>query len=142
MNIMRFVVPKSLVEHVTVDSTVRQAFEKMRFHRYVAIPVIDGAGRYVGTLRNDDIFTYFLDSGRFDTRSAERDKVSEILDTAYSRPVYHNSSMNELVEKLGEHNFVPVVDDRGCFVGIILRRDILNFLFSNYMENNKEKGGN
>ena len=48
MNIMRFVVPKSLVEHVSVDSTVRQAFEKMRFHRYVAIPVIDGEGKYIG----------------------------------------------------------------------------------------------
>ena len=65
MNIMRFVVPKSLVEYVTVDSTVRQAFEKMRFHRYVAIPVIDGEGKYVGTLRNDDIFAYFLAYVRF-----------------------------------------------------------------------------
>lgn len=135
MNIMRFVVPKSQVEFVTVDNTVRQALEKMRYHRYVAIPVIDGEGRYVGTLRNDDIFTYFLDSGSFDTRSAERDGVMEILDTSYSPPVYHNSSMEELIEKVREHNFVPVVDDRGCFIGIILRRDILNFLFKIFNDN-------
>ncbi len=141
MNIMRFVVPKSLVEHVTVDSTVRQALEKMRFHRYVAIPVIDGDGKYVGTLRNDDIFTYFLEGGSFDTKSAERDKVAEILDGYYNPPVYHHSSMEELIEKVGEHNFVPVVDDRGCFIGIILRRDILNFLFKHY-SNNEKKGGN
>ena len=51
MNVMRFVVPKSLVEYVVVDNTVRQALEKMRYHRYVAIPVIDGGGMYVGTLR-------------------------------------------------------------------------------------------
>ena len=44
MNIMRFVVPKSLVEFVTLDSTVRQALEKMRYHRYAAIPVIDARG--------------------------------------------------------------------------------------------------
>ena len=140
MNIMRFVVPKSLVEYVTVDSTVRQAFEKMRFHRYVAIPVIDGEGKYVGTLRNDDIFAYFLDSGSFDTKSAERDRVSEIIDGAYASPLYHNSSMEELVERAREHNFVPVVDDRGCFVGIILRRDIMNFLF-NYYSKNEKRGG-
>ena len=78
MNIMRFVVPKSLVEYVTVDNTVRQALEKMRFHRYAAIPVIDESGAYVGTLRNDDIFAYFLDSGAFDSRSAEKDKVAKI----------------------------------------------------------------
>lgn len=137
MNIMRFVVPKSLVEFVTVDNTVRQALEKMRFHRYVAIPVIDGEGKYVGTLRNDDILSYFLDGGRFDTRSAERDMVTDILDGVYSPPVYHDSSMEELIERVREHNFVPVVDDRGCFVGIILRRDILNFLFDHYSKNEK-----
>ena len=141
MNIMRFLVPKSLVEHVTVDHTVRQALEKMRFHRYVAIPVLDDEGKYVGTLRNDDIFTYFLDSGSFDTRSAERDSVGDIVDGSYSPPLYHNSSMEDLIERVREHNFVPVVDDRGCFVGIILRRDILNFLFNHYSKNEK-KGGN
>ena len=138
MNIMRFVVPKSQVEYVTVDNTVRQALEKMRFHRYVAIPVIDGEGRYIGTLRNDDIFAYFLDSGSFDTRSAEKDKVTEIIDINYSPPLYHDSSMDELIERAGEHNFVPVADDRGCFVGIILRRDILKFLSNYYSKYEKE----
>ena len=140
MNILRFMIPKSLAVYIDSDSTVRQGIEKMRYHRYVAIPVIDGEGKYVGTLRNDDIFTYFLDSGSFDTRSAERDSVAKILDGNYSPPVYHDASMNELIEKVKEHNFVPVVDDRGCFVGIILRRDILNFLFKHYNENDK-KGG-
>ena len=135
MNIMRFVVPKSLVEYVTVDNTIRQALEKMRYHRYVAIPVIDGEGRYVGTLRNDDIFSYFLDNDGFTSRAAERDKVAELLDRNYSPPVYHDAPMDELIEKVKEHNFVPVVDDRGCFVGIILRRDILNFLLNYYRDN-------
>lgn len=139
MNIMRFIVPKSLVEFVTSDSTVRQALEKMRYHRYVAIPVIDSDGRYVGTLRNDDILAYFLESGSFDARLAEENKVSDIIDGNYAPPVYHNASMSELIDRVKEHNFVPVVDDRGCFVGIILRRDILNFLLKYYNEN--DKGG-
>lgn len=137
MNIMRFIVPKSLVEYVSTDSTVRQALEKMRYHRYAAIPVIDSEGKYVGTLRNDDLFTYFLENGSFDSRAAERDGVGQILDRNYSPPVYHNASMNELIEKVKEHNFVPVVDDRGCFVGIILRRDILNYLLKFYNENDR-----
>ena len=140
MNIMRFVIPKSHVEYVTDDNTVRQAFEKMRYHRYVAIPVIDSEGKYVGTLRNDDIFAYFLDSGSFDARSAEKDKVGEIINIGYPSPVYHDASMDELIEKVREHNFVPAVDDRGCFVGIILRRDILNFLFNHYVNNNEKRG--
>lgn len=135
MNIMRFLVPKSLVEYVTTDSTVRQTLEKMRYHRYAAIPVIDSEGKYVGTIRTDDLLKYFLDSGGCDLRVAEREGVINIIDEGYSAPVYHTASMHELIEKVKEHNFVPVVDDRGCFVGIVLRRDVLNYLLKFYKEN-------
>ncbi len=132
MNIFRFIIPKSLVEYITVDSTVRQGLEKMRFHRYVAIPVLDNEGKYLGTLRNDDILHYFLEAGSFDTKTAERVPVGEILDRGYSKPLYHNATMEELFELVKEHNFVPVVDDRGCFIGIVLRRDVMNFLLKFY----------
>ncbi len=138
MNIMRFVIPKSLVEYVTADSSVRQALEKMRYHRYVAIPVIDSQGRYVGTLRTDDIFAHFFEVGEFDSKMAEKIGVASLLDKNYSPPLHHDSSMNELIEMVKEHNFVPVVDDRECFVGIILRRDILNFLFNFYSQGKGE----
>lgn len=132
MNILRFIIPKSSVEYIYTSSTVRQALEKMRYHHYVAIPVLDDEGIYVGTLRNDDLFKYFLDNGSFDYKAAERDSVMKILDKDYSKPLYHSASVNELIENVKEHNFVPVVDDRGCFIGIILRRDILNFLLEYY----------
>ena len=132
MNILRFLVPKSLVAYATDDSTVRQAFEKMRFHRYVTIPVINGEGEYVGTLRNEDIFRYFLDNNDFDYKKAERDSVNAIIDQSYTKPLLHNASVAELIDMVKEHNSVPVVDDRGCFIGIILRRDVLNFLSECY----------
>lgn len=139
MNIFRFIVPKSLVEYIDVDSTVRQALEKMRFHRYVAIPVLDDKGKYLGTLRNDDILQYFLDKGRIDAKMAEKTPVREIIDMDYSRPLRHNSTMQELFELVKEHNFVPVVDDRGCFIGIVLRRDVMNFLLKYYDPEKKVK---
>ncbi len=132
MNILRFLLPKSSVEYIDTSSTVRQALEKMRYHHYVAIPVLDGDGVYVGTLRNDDIFKYFLDNERFDSRAAERDSVMSILDKDYSKALYHSAPVSELIERAIEHNFVPVVDDRGCFIGIVLRRDIMTFLFEHY----------
>ena len=132
MNIFRFIIPKSLVEFITADSTVRQGFEKMRFHRYVAIPVLDGDGKYVGMLRNDDILEYFLSVDTFNLKAAEKRVVSDIIDRSYSRPLYHNSTMEELFELVKEHNSVPVVDDRGCFIGIVLRRDVMNFLLKYY----------
>ena len=134
MNIFRFIIPKSLVEYITEDSTVRQGFEKMRFHRYVAIPVIDAEGQYVGMLRNDDVLEYFLSAKSVDMKIAEKILVGDIVDRAYSRPLYHNSTMEELFELVKEHNAVPVVDDRGCFLGIVLRRDVMNFLLRYYDE--------
>ena len=139
MNILRFLVPKSLVAYATADSTVRQAFEKMRFHRYVTIPIINGEGEYVGTLRNEDIFRYFLDNNDFDYRKAERDGVTAIIDPGYAKPLLHNASVGELIEMVKEHNSVPVVDDRGCFIGIILRRDVLNFLSDCYEKSQENK---
>lgn len=137
MNIMRFVIPKSMVEFVTVDSTVRQAVEKMRYHRYAAIPVIGSDGRYVGTLRNDDVLSYLLSTSDFELSAAERDGVTSIMDRGYVKPVYHNASISELIDRVKEHNFVPVVDDRDCFIGIILRRNILDYLLKFYNENDR-----
>lgn len=141
MNIMRFLVPKSLVSYIDIDSTVRQALEKMRYHRYVAIPVLDGEGKYVGTLKNDDILSYFVERGSFSTRSAEENTVRDIISVGSAPPLYHTASVSELIESVKEHNFVSVVDDRGCFVGIILRRDVLNYLLKFYNENNENDGG-
>ena len=137
MNIMRFVIPKSMVEFVTVDSTVRQGIEKMRYHRYVAIPVLDREGVYVGTLKNDDVLRFFLDSGSSSAKSAEGVGVIEIIGDDYVKPVYHTASLEDVIERVKEHNFVPVVDDRGCFIGIILRRDILNYLIKFYNDNDR-----
>lgn len=132
MNIVRFLIPKSSVEYVKLGSTVRQAFEKMKYHHYVAIPVLDEEGKYVATLRNEDIFDYFMQNGKFDSREAERDALTKILNPNYSRPLPHDASIEDMIEYVKEHNFVPVVDDRGCFIGIILRRDVLAFLFKHY----------
>ena len=138
MNVFRFIRPKSSVEYIYDTSTVRQALEKMRYHHYVAIPVITQEGVYVGTLRNEDIFKYFIDHNKHDSRSAEGDLVTEILDKEYLKPLPHSASLGELFETVAEHNFVPVIDDRSCFIGLVLRRDVLDFLLNYY--NHRESG--
>ena len=140
MNILRFVIPKSLVTYISDDNTVRQALEKMSYHRYTAISVLDSEGVYLGTLRNDDVFEYFRRQGAIDMRAAEEDNVLSILNKEYARALPHSASVEELVDMVKEHNHVPVVDDRGCFIGIILRRDVLNFLFEYYTKDIQKQG--
>ena len=128
MNILRFMIPKSLSVYISDDSTVRQGMEKMRYHRYVAIPILNAEGKYVGTLRNDDILNYFIDNKNLARRDLERTHVMTVADTS-SRPLSHDATLDLLFEQVREHNFVPVVDDRGCFIGIILRREVMNYLW-------------
>ena len=142
MNILRFIIPKSLVTYMTDDNTIRQALEKMSFHRYTAMPILNGEGVYIGTLRNDDVFDYFRRMGGVDYKAAEQDNVLSILDVNYTKPLRHDATMTVLVEEVKEHNYVPVVDDRGCFIGIILRRDVLNFLFEHYRKDTENMGVN
>jgi CBS-domain-containing membrane protein len=127
---------------MTDDNTVRQALEKMSFHRYTAMPVLNSEGVYLGTLRNDDVFDYFRRMGSINYRQAEHDSVMSILDVNYTRPLGQGATMTELVEEVKEHNYVPIVDDRGCFIGIILRRDVLNFLFEHYRKDTESMGVN
>ena len=50
MNILFYLVPKSEVMYLYDDFSLRQALEKMEYHKYSAVPIINKAGNYVGTL--------------------------------------------------------------------------------------------
>ena len=58
MNIMFFLTPKSNVAYIYDDYSLRQALEKMEYHQYSAIPMIDRRGHYVGTLTEGDLLWY------------------------------------------------------------------------------------
>ena len=132
MNILRFIIPKSLVQTLSADSTVRQASETMIYHRYTALPVLEADGRYLGTVRSDDLFRYYFE--RKHSKKDEQDNVMHAVDPHYLKPLPHDAPLERLMEEVVEHNFVPVVDDRGCFIGIILRREILGHLLKFYRE--------
>ena len=131
MNILRFMIPKSLSVYIDDDSTVRQGTEKMRYHRYVAIPILDPDGKYVGTLRNDDVLNYFMENKQLTRRDLERTPAMAVADTS-CKPLSHDASFESLFEEVREHNFVPIVDDRGCFIGIVLRREVMNYLWKKH----------
>jgi CBS domain-containing protein len=60
-----------------------------------------------------------------DMRQAEAHRIMEISRRKDNIPVRVTTSMHDLVERASTQNFVPVVDDRGTFIGIVTRRSIL-----------------
>lgn len=129
MNILAFLRPKSTVAYLNLDNTVRQGIEKMRTYGYAAIPVIDKNGVYCGTVSEGDFLWNMLYNKKFDIKEQEKFSIKDIMRKDWNPAVKITADMDVLVHRIMEQNFVPVVDDRDVFVGIITRKDIINYLY-------------
>ena len=135
MNILKLLKPKAVIDFVYDDATVRQAIEKMRNHGFTSIPVINRSGEYVKALAEGDFMYFMLDNNIFDVRGLEHYRISEIPRRVRSTPVSVAATVDELVLLAMNQNFVPVIDDRKVFIGIVTRRDILQYCHTFLKEN-------
>lgn len=135
MNMLMLLKPKSEVAYVYDDKTVRQGLEKMRSHGYAAIPVIDYEGGYVGTVSEGDFLWHMIETDETGIKGQEEYKITDIMKKNRNMPVKITATMEDLLLKVMDQNFVPVVDDRGRFMGIITRRDVMKFFYDNYKSN-------
>ncbi|MBR0232174.1 MAG: CBS domain-containing protein [Clostridia bacterium] len=127
MNIIQFLIPKSATVYLTEDSTVRNGLEKMAFHGYRAIPVITSRGKYAGTVTEGDFLRCVIGHGA-DLRELEQIKIKDIIDREFNPEQRIDVPMRDLFARVTEQNFVPVVDDRGSFIGIVTRRKVMRHL--------------
>lgn len=127
MNILKLLKPKAVIDYVQEDFTVRQAIEKMRHHGFTAVPVVGKDGEYVKTLAEGDILWFMLDNEIEDIKELEKFSVSNIPKRVKSEPVCIYSTIEDLILLSMNQNFVPVIDDRDKFIGIVTRSDILNY---------------
>lgn len=129
MNILFFLTPKSDVAFLYDDETLRQALEKMEYHKYSAVPVISRSGKYIGTITEGDMLWGIKNQYDLSLRDSEHISVSAIKRRSDNRPVYVNATMEDLIDKALNQNFVPVVDDRGIFIGIVRRQAIIRYCY-------------
>lgn len=54
--------------------------------------------------------------------------IRDIIRYGYNPAVRIGVPMHELLERSMNQNFIPVIDDRDMFVGIVTRKDIINAL--------------
>ena len=126
-NILFFLLPKAMCTYLYDDYTVRQALEKMEVANYAALPILNRRGEYRGTLTEGDVLWAMKNMCYMDMRQAEARRIMEISRRKDNIPVRVTTSMHELVERAYHQNFVPVVDDKDAFIGIITRRSIIKY---------------
>ena len=127
MNVAFFLLPKSEVVWLSPRATMRQALERMERHRYSAVPLVDDDGRYAGTLTEGDLLWFIKRTPGFTFQQAERILVRDIPRHLRNEPVPVYADMRDLIRLAAVQNFVPVVDDRGLFIGIVRRREIIEY---------------
>ena len=126
-NILFFLTPKALCAHLYDDYTIRQALEKMEAAHYSALPILNRRGEYRGALTEGDILWAMKNMCFMDLRKAESHRSMEIPRRKEYLPVRVTMSMNELVERASAQNFVPVVDDKDAFIGLVTRKSIIQY---------------
>lgn len=126
-NILFFLTPKAMCAFLQDDYTIRQALEKMESAGYASLPILNKRGEYRGTLTEGDLLWAMKNLCYMDIRQAEARKIMEITRRRDNIPVRVTTDMQDLVRRASTQNFVPVVDDKDTFIGIVTRGAIVKY---------------
>lgn len=128
MNIAFFLLPKQEVVCLTLESTLRQTLERMEYHRYTSVPLLDNNGQYAGTITEGDLLWYMKNSeGKVTFENASKFLIKDIPIKTSNKPVSIEADMEDLINLAKVQNFVPVVDDMNRFIGIVRRSQIIEY---------------
>ena len=129
MNIAFFLTPKNEIVYEELNATMRQALERMEYHRYTAIPILNDKGMYVGTLTEGDLLWKLKNTPELEFKNTNKVLISDILMHMINKPVHIDSDIEDLIATSITQNFVPVIDDNEIFIGMIKRSDIITYCY-------------
>ncbi|MEE6451638.1 CBS domain-containing protein [Gottfriedia acidiceleris] len=127
MNIAFFFTPKNELVYLNINSTMRQALEKMEHHRYTAIPLVDDYGKYVGTLTEGDLLWKLKNTENLSFSNTQEIDLKEISLHNFYEPVSINAQIEDLFTRAINQNFIPVIDDKDVFIGMVKRKEIIEY---------------
>lgn len=136
MNILFFLTPKSDVAYIFEDETLRQTVEKMEYRKFSCIPILNKEGKYTGTISEGDLLWGIkrLNINITDLKQMEDVSIMAIPRRATYKPVHADADMEDLLDRAINQNYVPVIDDKGSFIGIITRKEIIKYCYKEMKE--------
>ena len=139
MNIAFFLTPKNEVVYEKPSSTMRQALERMEYHRYTSVPLVNETGNYVGTLTEGDLLWKLKNTPNLSFNDTNKILIGDIPRHVKNKAVLINADIESLISLAKDQNFVPVIDDNGVFIGIIKRSDIITYCYERLFEKIKKE---
>ncbi|MBE5954279.1 MAG: CBS domain-containing protein [Lachnospiraceae bacterium] len=122
MNIFSILVPKQMLTYLNAEDPVDKAVEFVLASGFTAVPVIDDEGKFVAIASEGDFLRRVMDGGR---ENLANYLVKDIVRMDLEGAVLNTATEEEIYEKILDRNFLAVVDDRGCFIGIITRKTVI-----------------
>ena len=107
MNIAFFLTPKADVAWVPSTSTMRQAIERMEYHRYTAIPVLAPDGSYDSTLTEGDILWFMKQHPEVRFWDTEHVPLADVTRRMELRPVDIEANIEALLSLTIASEFRP-----------------------------------
>lgn len=139
MQLAFFLIPKSEIVWLPENSTLRQAMERMERHGYTAVPVLDSEGKYAFTITAADLLWEIKNTPDFTFADSEQIRLRDIKRAKEVQAVNIGEKMSRLLLRATEQNFIPVVDDYGTFIGIVRRREIMEYCMGLFDEDEAEE---
>lgn len=130
MTITSFLKPFYELALVYDDQPLSEALATMTKHRFTSLPVITRNQKYVGTISEGDILHFVLKNADcFDPKNLAKYNVSQVNRHRDYETVNLDSTMPLLLSKASNENFVPVINEKDLFVGIVTRKVLLDYFF-------------
>lgn len=134
MNVLFFLLPKANCTYIYDDFSIRQALERMEQNRFGSIPILKRTGEYVGTITEGDLLWAIKNNYMMNMKDAESRPVMEVARRKDYRPVTVTTNPRELLSMAVDQNFVPMVDDKDSFIGIVTRQKIMQYCLDQYLQ--------
>lgn len=133
-SIVFLLTPKSKIMTLFEDNTIRQCLEKMKHYGYTAMPVLNHKGEYVATVSEGDFLWHLLQNGEYNIETQEDYTLKDIVRITWNKPIKIYAKLEQVLSQVMDQNFVPVVDDRGMFMGIITRKSVMQYYSNKYLQ--------
>ena len=128
MNIAKIMIPKISAAFLLENNTVRQGLEKFTRYGYTAVPVLDENGIYAGTVTEGDFLRHIMKIKSAEMKDHESYLIKDIIRKDFCPSLLIAAEQKEVIAAVSNQNFVPIVDGRGVFCGIITRKGVIESL--------------
>lgn len=137
MNILSLLTPKEQTTFLNSKVTIRQVLEKFDYYKFTVVPLLDEEGHYIATVSEGDILRFIKNNCNFDLKMAEEQLVVNLDLYRPYNALHINCTIKDVILLAMDQNFIPMIDDRGVFIGIIKRKDIIKYFYQKrYLDEN------